>query len=63
MKRSKGSLLNNERGEFGIKQIAITVGVIVIIGFIVSIITDSFLSGWIEQIWERFIGQIEGLMS
>lgn len=63
MKRRKGIVLSNERGEFGIKQIAITVGVIVVIGFIVNIITNSFLSDWIEQVWEMFIDQIEGIMS
>ena len=63
MKRRKGIVLSNERGEFGIKQIAITVGVIVVIGFIVNIITNSFLSDWIEQVWEMFIDQIEGMIS
>lgn len=62
MKGKFKKLLGNQRGEFGIKQIAVTVAVIVIIGLIVSQVRN-FLPGWITQIWDMFIEQIKGLMS
>lgn len=62
MKNKIKTLINNERGDFGIKQIAVTVAVIVIIGFAVTAIR-GLLPNWITQIWDMFIDQIKGLMS
>lgn len=45
--------VGNERGEFGIKQIAIVVGVIIIIGFIVSQM-ESRVGGFIDDVWRIF---------
>ncbi|WP_195571399.1 hypothetical protein [Paenibacillus sp. 1001270B_150601_E10] len=52
------AVVGNERGEFGIKQIAITVAVIIIIGVVVSIITGS-LDTWVEDIWDKFLNLID----
>ncbi len=46
----------------GIKQIAATVAVIVVIGLIIAAI-ESRLGGWIDQIWNFFVEQIENLTS
>ncbi|SMG59495.1 hypothetical protein SAMN06295960_4955 [Paenibacillus aquistagni] len=52
------AVVGNERGEFGIKQIAITVAVIIIIGVLVSVITGS-LGDWVDAIWKKFLGLID----
>ncbi|CAH1207689.1 hypothetical protein PAECIP111892_02966 [Paenibacillus auburnensis] len=52
-------MLEDERGAVGVKEIAVTVGVIVIIGAVVSLITGTFLNTWISDIWTLFIGQIK----
>lgn len=54
-----GSLVNNERGEFGVKQIAATVAVIVIIGAIVVAVRTTFLETWIGEIWDMFVNAIK----
>ncbi len=55
------SRLKSSRGDIGIKQIAVTVAVIVVIGAAVTIITGNggTLSGWINQIWTMLIDYIE----
>ncbi|NLD47419.1 MAG: hypothetical protein GX660_09500 [Clostridiaceae bacterium] len=55
-------LLGNQRGDFGIKQIAVTVAVIVIIGFIVNQV-QAFMPDWVREIWNMFMDQIKGLIS
>jgi len=40
----------DERGDFGIGQIAAIVAGVVIIGVIISVVT-GFLPDWIEQLW------------
>lgn len=62
MKSTITAFLKDERGDFGIKQIAITVAVIVIIGFIITGI-QGLMPGWITQIWNMFVDQIKDLMS
>lgn len=54
-------LLKSERGEFGIKQIAITVAVIVLIGLLVTVI-DTNLGTWIGEVWDMLIDKIEDLI-
>lgn len=54
-------MLADERGAVGVKEIAITVAVIVIIGAVVSLITGSFLNTWISEIWNLFIGLIKDM--
>ena len=52
-------LLNNNKGVLGIKQIAVTVAVILIIGAAVTLITNTFLSDWISQVWDMLMRFIE----
>lgn len=47
----KRSLWKDETGDIGVKQIAITVGVIVIIAAAVSLITGNLLQTWINDLW------------
>ncbi|MCI3920620.1 hypothetical protein MO973_10285 [Paenibacillus sp. TRM 82003] len=58
-----GSVLADERGAVGIRQIAITVAVIVVIGAAVTLIQDTFLDVWIREIWTLFMTQIRGLIT
>ncbi|MDH6371345.1 hypothetical protein CA600_12930 [Paenibacillus sp. VTT E-133280] len=51
MKTDLKGLLVEEKGEVGIKQIAITVGVIIVIGVVVTYLKDGALVGWIDDIW------------
>lgn len=63
MKNQVEEVLKDESGEFGIKQIAITVAVIVVIGFIVSTVKSQFLADWIEDIWTMLVELIEDTFS
>lgn len=54
----KRSFWKDETGDIGIKQIAITVGVIVLVGMSISIINGK-MGDWFEDIWEIFITYIE----
>lgn len=57
----KQSFWKDERGDIGIKQIAITVGIIVIIAFAIGLIKDSFLEGWIKDVWKMFMDAIKDM--
>lgn len=48
----------DERGEFGIKQIAFTVAIIVIIGFGVTAMR-GLMPGWIEDVWDKLLDLID----
>ena len=56
--KKASTFVKEERGDFSVKGIAITVAVIVIIGVAVGLIS-GFASGWISQIWDMLIGFIE----
>lgn len=56
-------MLADERGAVGVKEIAVTVAVIVIIGAVVSLVTGSLLGNWIDEIWTLFIDQIKKMTS
>jgi len=49
--------LSDERGDFSIKGLAITIGAIIVIGSIVLWLSGSStpLTGWIEDVWENGI--------
>lgn len=56
MKKSIGihsfmTRLKSNKGEFGVKQIAATVAVVVLIGFIVQFMTDGWLSDRVGDVW------------
>ena len=55
------SALRDESGEIGVKQIAVTVAVIVIIGLIVSMLKNGLLERWVEQVWNFLMELIEKL--
>lgn len=44
---------NDETGAIGIKEIAMTVAVIVVIGFVITIV-DTNMGTWIGELWDRF---------
>ena len=46
--------INDERGDFGIKEIAMMVAAIVVIGFIVVFLTDN-MGDWIEELWNNLL--------
>lgn len=54
--------MEDERGEFGIKGIAMTVAAIVVIGLVIGVVQGN-LGAWIAELWTMFIDQIEDLMS
>lgn len=59
MKEKIGGFWTNQSGEIGIKQIAFTVALIVLIGFVLTLLKGGILQDWIEQIWDMFIELIE----
>lgn len=59
----KLSFWKEERGEIGVKQIAITVAIIVVIAFAATLIRDTFLEQWIREVWQMFMKAIEDMTS
>ncbi|ETT30099.1 MULTISPECIES: hypothetical protein [unclassified Paenibacillus] len=57
-KKSQESFWTEERGDIGVKQIALTVAAIVIIGAAIVIVQGN-LGAWISDIWDLFMKQIE----
>lgn len=57
-KKSQESFWTEERGDIGVKQIALTVAAIVIIGAVIVIVQDN-LGTWISDIWNLFMEQIK----
>lgn len=62
MKSKIETFFKEEKGDFGIKYIAITVAVIVLIGVAITFLKGT-LPTWIQDIWDMFIDQIKTLMS
>ena len=60
--KEKQSFWKDESGDFGIKQIAMTVAVIVVIGFAITIIQTN-MGSWISELWTLFMDQIKDLMA
>jgi len=50
LKNSIKKFLKDERGEFGVKQIAYTVAVIVVVGLVLAILRDQ-MEGIVTTIW------------
>jgi len=60
--KSKVSLFaRDEQGEFSIKGLAITIGAIVVIGAIVTWLSEGQLAEWIEQVWLAIWDWMQGL--
>ncbi|MEK3903596.1 hypothetical protein [Paenibacillus sp. FSL R7-0179] len=56
--KNQESFWTEERGDIGVKQIALTVAAIVIIGAAIVIVQGN-LGAWIGDIWDLFMKQIE----
>jgi Flp pilus assembly pilin Flp len=62
IKNKVRNFLKDQSGEFGIKQIAVTVAVIVIIGLLIGVIRGN-LGTWVAEVWDMFIEMIKNLIS
>jgi len=60
-KNSIKKFLKDERGEFGVKQIAYTVAVIVVVGLVLAILRDQ-MEGIVTTIWNFLWEKIQDLM-
>ena len=57
---------DEERGSISVQGIAITVGAIIVIGFITILLTttgSSPISGWITQVWTALWGKVSDLIT
>ncbi len=54
-------LLKSQSGELGIQQIAATVAVIVVIGFIILAVKDN-MPGWITELWGMFKEKLDTMI-
>ncbi|MCL2048461.1 MAG: hypothetical protein FWG87_07010 [Defluviitaleaceae bacterium] len=52
MKERLSTFINDERGRFGVKELAITVGAIVVIGAIVTWLAGGQLADWVTDVWD-----------
>lgn len=56
------SMIMNNRGEFGIKQIAMTIGIIIVVGAAVTFITSgTFLGTAIGDVWDWLFLRIQDI--
>ncbi len=65
MKKSIGvhsfmTKLKSNNGEFGVKQIAATVAIVILIGAIVQFMTDGWLTDRVEDVWDWLWDLIQG---
>lgn len=51
----------DERGEFGIKQLAITVAAIVIIGFVITFMQGN-MDTILQEVWDWLFDTIQGMV-
>ncbi len=56
------SMVEQEKGEFGIKQLAITVGIIIIVGFVIGLLQGGLLEGWIGEVWTFLFDTIQNMV-
>jgi len=62
MKSKFVSFLRSRKGGFGVKEIAITVAVIIVIGAAIGIIkSDDYLAKWIADVWDYLFGRVKDL--
>ncbi len=60
MKEELSRLVNEERGDIGVKQLAITVGVIIVIGAVVAVLTGK-MDGIVTDVWDWLFIQLKEL--
>ena len=46
------NLMKDERGEFSVKGLAITIGAIICIAAVVTWLSEGQLIIWVEQVWD-----------
>jgi len=59
MIRSARTFIPDERGEFSVKGLAITVGSIVVIGAVVVWLSGGQMTNWIEDVWDALGGWLD----
>ncbi|WP_334078114.1 hypothetical protein [Paenibacillus sanfengchensis] len=57
-KIEKRNFWKDETGDIGVKQIAMTVAVIVIIAFIVLTLKGGLLTQWINEVWNYLFNDL-----
>lgn len=57
------AVVNNERGEIGVKTVALAVAAVVIIAFVVSMLTGGWLENVIDTVWNYIWENIQGMFS
>ncbi|MDR1687853.1 MAG: hypothetical protein LBS21_04490 [Clostridiales bacterium] len=56
-------IINNERGDIGVKQIALAVAAVVVIAFLVSFLTGGWLEERIGEVWTALWDYLQGLFA
>lgn len=54
------NLMKEERGDFGVKQIAMVVAVIIVIGFVIAAL-KTIMPDVVDDVWEFLFNQIKGI--
>lgn len=54
------NLMEEERGDFGVKQIAIVVAVIIVIGFVIAAL-ETLMPTLVNDVWTFLFGQIKAI--
>ena len=57
--RSIRAFIDDERGDFSIKGLAITVGAIVVIGAVVMWLSAGQMTSWIGDVWTALGGWLD----
>lgn len=52
----------NERGDFGIKEIAVTIATVALIG-VVYVFLSGTIGDWVQMIWDKCMEIIDGFIS
>ena len=60
--RSIRAFIGDERGDFSIKGLAITVGAVVVIGAVVMWLSEGQMTSWIEDVWDALGGWLQESM-
>lgn len=60
VKNAVVNFYNDETGAFGIKEIAMTLAVIMIIGFVVLAVEGN-MGTWVGELWDRFNDMLDKL--
>ena len=53
---------NDNRGDFGIKSLAMTVGAIVVISAVVVFLTEGQITVWVTDVWDTVWQWIQNMV-